>query len=58
MRDGRLVELGSGSCDFACSLTIDKYRVAERKARLELPLVVRLGSGVPLLPDDKRAIPP
>lgn len=58
VRDGRLVELGSGSCELACSLTIDKYRLAERKARLEPPLVVRLGSGVLLLPDDKHAIPP
>jgi hypothetical protein len=52
VRDGRLIELDSGSCDLACSLDIDKYRLAECKARLELPLVVRLGNGVPLLPDD------
>jgi hypothetical protein len=57
IRDGRLIELHSGSCDAACSLLIDGCR-RERKARLELPLAVRLGSGVPLLPDDTRAIPP
>jgi len=56
--DGRLVELDSGSCDLACSLAIDGDRLAERTACLQLPLVLRLGNGIPLLPDDKRAIPP
>jgi len=54
--DGRLMELHSGSCDATCSLRIDEYR-HKRTARLDLPLVLRLGSGVALLPDDQRANP-
>jgi hypothetical protein len=57
VRGGKLVELSSGSCDLLCSLTVDRYRVAERMANLDLPLVVRLGSGIPLLPDEGPTIP-
>jgi hypothetical protein len=57
VRDGNLVELGSGACDVTCSLAVDRYRLAERTARLDLPLVVRLGSGIGLVRDEEPTIP-
>jgi hypothetical protein len=57
VRDGKLVELGSGACDLRCSLAVDRYRLAERMASLDLPLVVRLGSGIGLLHDVETTIP-
>jgi hypothetical protein len=50
VRGGRLVALTGGSCEVAVALSIEQRTVASRKARVPLPLVVRLGEGVALLP--------
>jgi hypothetical protein len=49
VRGGRLVELTGGSSTVSASLTIEDSTVAERKGEIRLPLLVRVGSGIPLL---------
>lgn len=46
---GRLVGVRSGRCIFRAALSAEEVRLAERTADIELPLVLPLGSGVPLL---------
>jgi hypothetical protein len=52
VRDGRLVELHGGLCDVQGSLTAEGRQLATREGHLLLPLLIRLGSGIPLLVDD------
>jgi hypothetical protein len=47
--NGHLVALHSGACDVVASLAAQGRQLAKREAHLELPLLVRLGNGVPLL---------
>lgn len=47
--NGHLVALHAGSCDVTASLSAEGRQLAKREAHLELPLLVRLGTGVPLL---------
>src|SRR6266542_3410376 len=50
VQHGRLVAL-SGGCDVAATLTAEGRQLAKREAQLQLPLLVRLGGGIPLLHD-------
>lgn len=52
VRDGRLVSLHSGVCDVEGSLVAGGKELASRSGHFQLPLLVPLGSGVPLLTDD------
>jgi len=47
---GRLVAL-SGGCDVTATLAAEGRQLAKREAHLQLPLLVRLGGGIPLLHD-------
>jgi hypothetical protein len=49
VRDGRLVSLHSGVCDVEGSLEAGGKQLASRSGHFQLPLLVPLGSGVPLL---------
>jgi len=46
---GRLTALHSGHCDVTATLAIDGSDVVTRQAHLELPGVIQLGQGIPLL---------
>jgi hypothetical protein len=48
VRDGRLVSLTGGAGEISARLAVEDRELAHRKARADLPLVVRLGDGVPL----------
>ena len=56
VRDGHLVSLHSGDCDLSATLTAEGIRLASRRRRFDLPLVVRwplllhLGGGADPLP--------
>ena len=52
VRKGRLVELHAGQCDAEGSLKAEGKQLAKRTGHFALPLLIRLGSGVPLLVDD------
>jgi len=47
---GRLAAL-SGGCDVTATLAAEGRQLAKREAHLQLPLLVRLGGGIPLLHD-------
>ena len=49
VRGARLVALTGGSCEVSASLSVEDREVAERKREVRLPLLVRLGEGLPLL---------
>ncbi len=49
IRDGRLVSLHSGGCDVTGTLAAEGQQIATRKARFQLPMLLRLGDGIPLL---------
>jgi hypothetical protein len=53
VREGRLVSLTGGAAEIGAQLSIEDHEVGRRTRRLDLPLVVRLGDGVPL----RRAAP-
>jgi hypothetical protein len=57
VRAGGLVAVQAGHCTVAATLLIESQQVATRSARLDLPLAVRLGAGMPLLPDHEPAAP-
>jgi hypothetical protein len=46
----------AGHCTIADTLLIEGEQVASRSAHLDLPLAVRLGAGIPLLPDQEPAV--
>jgi hypothetical protein len=50
VRDGRLVALTGGSGEITATVSVEKKTFIHRKADAQLPLIVRLGAGVPLLP--------
>lgn len=52
VRDGRLVSLHSGVCDVDGSLSVQDQPLASRSGHFELPLLIQLGEGLPLLIDD------
>jgi len=49
VRGGQLVELHGGNCDVTASLAIQGVEVAEQQGYLDLPGVVPLGRGIPLV---------
>jgi hypothetical protein len=49
VRGGRLVELTGGLCTVTATLALEERKVAERKGEIHLPLLVHMGSGLPLL---------
>jgi hypothetical protein len=48
VRGGRLVSLTGGSSEISARLAVEDRELAHRTARADLPLVVRLGNGIPL----------
>jgi hypothetical protein len=58
VRDGRLVSLHSGVCDIEGALGFSDKPLASRSGHFELPLMMRLGDGVPLLAERTRVAPP
>lgn len=52
IRGGRLVEIHSGSCDITGELSAEGRQLAKREAHYEVPALVRLGDGIPLLATD------
>ena len=46
---GRLVALHRGACEATAKLAAEGRELASRQAQLELPLLLRLGDGIPLL---------
>jgi hypothetical protein len=51
IRAGRLAALHSGRCLVTLTLTVQETEVMTRQARLDLPGIIPLGQGIPLLPD-------
>jgi len=51
VQHGRLVAVHSGDCDVTATLAAEGRQLAKREAHLQLPLLVRLGGGIPLLHD-------
>ena len=49
VQHGRLVAVHAGDCDLTATLAAESRQLAKREAHLELPVLVRLGSGLPLL---------
>jgi hypothetical protein len=49
VQHGRLVAVHSGDCDLTATLAAAGRQLAKREAHLQLPVLVRLGSGLPLL---------
>jgi hypothetical protein len=54
VRAGRLIALDAGQCDVEGSLVADGTQLAKRSGRFELPALIRVGNGIPLLVDDGR----
>jgi hypothetical protein len=48
VRDGKLVALTGGAAEIDVELSVEDRQLAHRTRRVDLPLVVRLGDGVPL----------
>ena len=55
VQGGLLVAVQAGHCTIAATLLIEGEQVATRSAHLDLPVTVRLGAGIPLLPDHEPA---
>ena len=55
VQGGLLVAVQAGHCTIAAALLIENEQVATRSAHLDLPLAVRLGAGIPLLPGHEPA---
>lgn len=51
VRRGRLVGLQAGRCEFEASVSIEGTTVASRRAQLKPLFSTRLGSGIPLAPE-------
>lgn len=52
VRDGRLVSLHSGVCDLDGAVKVGDKSLAHRSGHFQLPMMLRLGSGVSLLRED------
>ena len=53
VRDGNLVRLSSGGCEVTGTLAAEGRQLAQREAQFQLPVLVRLGDGIPLLPSGR-----
>ena len=49
IRGGRLVSFYSGECEVTGTLAAEGRQLAARKAQFQLPMLLRLGDGIPLL---------
>jgi hypothetical protein len=49
VRDGHLTTLQTGVCDVTGTLAAEGRQLAKREAHFELPLLLHLGDGIPLL---------
>jgi hypothetical protein len=56
VRRGHLVAFRSGGCEVAVALGAEGRQLVRRQARLDLPLVLRLGNGVSLLRDAEQPL--
>jgi hypothetical protein len=52
IHQGRLMEIQSGACTVTGSLAMQQITIVERQRKLDLPRVLRLRHGVPLLDPD------
>jgi hypothetical protein len=48
VRDGKLVALTGGDTEISADLSVEDRQLASRTRRVDLPLAVRLGNGIPL----------
>jgi hypothetical protein len=55
---GRLTALESGHCDITATLAMQGIDVETKQTRLELPGVITLGTGIPLLPSHPASTDP
>jgi len=53
VRNGRIVGASSGGCEITGTLAAEGQLLAQREAQFQLPLLVRFGDGIPLLPSDR-----
>jgi hypothetical protein len=53
VRYGRLVGFSSGGCEVTGTLAAEGRQLAQREAQFQLPVLVRLGDGIPLLPSGR-----
>jgi hypothetical protein len=53
VRYGHLVGASSGGCEITGTLAAEGRQLAQREAQFQLPLLVRLGDGIPLLPSGR-----
>lgn len=49
VRGGRLVSLRAGRCDLTTTFAVEKAAVLSRRWQLDLPAIVPLGTGIPLI---------
>jgi hypothetical protein len=57
VREGRLVTVQLGRCDIDAALCIERVPVASKKARLQLPAFLPLGSGIALARTERHEAP-
>ncbi len=57
IRGGQLVSLHAGDCDVAGTLSAEGRRLAMREAHVQLPLLLRLGDGIPLVHKNEHTPP-
>jgi len=50
--DGRLTAIAGGVCTVTVRVSAEERRLLEHKGTIELPLAIRLGAGLALLPDE------
>ena len=50
VREGCLAAIQSGRCTVTAALMVEGERIASRSAHFDLPMIVKLGTGLPLLP--------
>jgi len=50
VREGCLAAIQSGHCTITATLMVEGEQLASRSGHFDLPLIVRLGAGLPLLP--------
>jgi len=55
VQHGRLVAVHSGDCDVIATLAAEGRQLARRERHIKVPLLVRLGGGIPLLHDIEAA---
>jgi hypothetical protein len=48
IRAGRITAIHSGDCSMTAALAAEGAKIAERQTELDLPLVIRLGNGLPM----------